>query len=158
MQQIDFSINAGGQYLTFTLGGDEYGVNILCVREIREWKQVRSLPDTPEHVVGVLDLRGTIVPIIDLRKRFKLDHIEYGCTTVIIVLSIETDARQLLFGVVVDGVSEVLDISTNEILDAPDLGKGINIRYLEGMVTLNKRMVILLDVDRMLNPEELALL
>lgn len=158
MQQTKSSTNSGGQYLGFTVGSEDYGVDILRVREIREWKQVRSLPDTPEYIVGVLDLRGTIVPIIDLRKRFKQDKIEYGSTTVIIVLSIETDARQLLFGIVVDSVSEVLDINFADIRHAPDLGKKINICYLSGIVSLNERMIILLDVDRMLNPEELAVL
>ena len=158
MQQQEPSIKECRQYLGFTIGNEEYGVDILRVREIREWKQVRALPGTPKHVIGVLDLHGTIVPIVDLRKRFNQATIEYCSTTVIIVLAAETGTGQLLFGIVVDGVSEVLDIASAEIREPPDLDEEIIARYLNGMVTLNERMVILLDVDRIMKPEELAAL
>jgi len=158
MQQLESLVDDSNQYLSFSLGGEEYGVDILRVQEIREWQHVRTLPDTPGYVKGVLDLRGTIVPIIDLRSRFNMDNVEYTATTVIIVLAVMTDDKQLMVGVVVDSVSDVLDIPAREIRSAPELGDGINTRYMNGMVTLDERMVILLDVDRMLSPEELGTL
>lgn len=158
MQQLKSVADGSNQYLSFSLGGEEYGVDILRVQEIREWQQVRTLPDTPVYVKGVLDLRGTIVPIIDLRSRFNMASEEYTPTTVIIVLAVVTDEKRLTVGVVVDGVSNVLDIPASGIRGAPDLGNRISTRYMSGMVTLDERMVILLDVDRMLNPEELGVL
>ncbi|MCB1752416.1 MAG: chemotaxis protein CheW [Gammaproteobacteria bacterium] len=158
MQHVESAASSRGQYLSFTIGGEEYGVDILRVQEIRGWEKVRQLPDTPEYVKGVLELHGNIVPIIDLRTRFNLADVAYDAATVIIVLSVEVDSRTLAFGVVVDGVSDVLDISSSQILDAPNLGTRINTRYLAGMVTLNKRIVILLNVDKLLNPEGLELL
>lgn len=147
----------GGQYLSFTLGGEDYGVDILKVQEIRGWETVRPLPDTPDFVKGVLDLRGVIVPIIDLRNRFHLAECEYTPTTVIIVLAVEHETERRIMGAVVDGVSDVLDVGGKEIRAAPNLGTNINTRYIKGMVTLDERMVILLDVDKLLNPQELGL-
>ncbi|MCP4289875.1 MAG: chemotaxis protein CheW [Gammaproteobacteria bacterium] len=158
MQQHESLVDDSNQYLSFSLDCEEYGVDILRVQEIREWQHVRTLPDTPGYVKGVLDLRGIIVPIIDLRSRFNMDNVEYTATTVIIVLVVMTDDKQLMVGVVVDSVSDVLDIPAREIRSAPELGDGINTRYMNGMVTLDERMVILLDVDRMLSPEELGVL
>ena len=158
MQQLEPTADSSNQYLSFNLGGEEYGVDILRVHEIREWKQVRTLPDTPVYMKGVLDLRGTIVPIIDLRSRFRLTSAEYTPTTVIIVLAVMTAKKQLMVGVVVDGVSDVLDIPTSGIRGAPELGNCISTRYMSGMATLDERMVILLDVDRMLSPDELGVL
>lgn len=146
-----------GQYLSFTLGGEDYGVDILKVQEIRGWETVRPLPDTPDFVKGVLDLRGVIVPIIDLRNRFHLPECEYTPTTVIIVLAVDYEGERRIMGAVVDGVSDVLDVGGKDIRAAPNLGTNINTRYIRGMVTLEERMVILLDVDKLLNPEELGL-
>lgn len=156
MQSSESSIECSGQYLSFTLGGEAYAINIMRVREIREWEPLRSLPDTPAYIKGVLDLRGTMVPIIDLRQRFNLARIEYGPTTVIIILMVETGARQLLIGIVVDGVSEVLDTAAGEIRKVPDLGSAISTRYMTGMLPTDEGMVILLSIDRMLNPDELG--
>jgi len=147
-----------GQYLSFTLGGEDYGVDILKVREIKGWEEVRQLPDTPVYVKGVLDLRGTIVPIIDLRSRFQLESVEYTPTTVTIVLAVESNGKALAMGIVVDGVSDVLDVDDDQIRQAPNLGGNINTRYIKGMVTIEDRMVILLDVDKLISPEELGLL
>ena len=158
MEQLQQTANGSNQYLSFSLGGEEYGIDILRVREIREWQRVRTLPDTPVYMKGVLDLRGTIVPIIDLRSRFKLASAEYTSTTVIIVLAVVKDKKQQMVGVVVDGVSDVLNIPASGIRDAPELGNCISARYMSGMVTLDERMVILLDVDQILSPEELCVL
>ncbi len=152
------AIDGNSQYLSFALGGDDYGVDILKVREIKGWEEVRQLPDTPVYVKGVLDLRGTIIPIIDLRSRFQLESVEYTPTTVTIVLAVETEEKAMVMGIVVDGVSDVLDVDDSQIHTAPDLGQKINTRYIKGMVTVGERMVILLDVDKLISPEELGLL
>ncbi|MEN8178000.1 MAG: chemotaxis protein CheW [Pseudomonadota bacterium] len=146
-----------GQFLSFTLGGEHYGVDILRVQEIKGWEEVRPLPDTPDFIKGVLDLRGVIVPIIDLRSRFNFASVEYTPTTVTIVLSVERAGKPLIVGVVVDGVSDVLNVKSSEMREAPDLGAQINTRYITGIFTQNGRMVVLLDVDKLFNPDELGL-
>ena len=156
MRNVEPLLQSESQYLSFLLGNEHYGVEILKVKEIREWEEVRPLPDTPEYVKGVLDLRGTIVPIIDLRSRFELGTVEYTPTTVIIVLSVEQSGQMIDTGVVVDGVSDVLDVSTAQIRKAPNLGSRINTCYIDGMISRDQEMVILLNVDRLLDPEELG--
>lgn len=145
-----------GQYLSFTLGDEDYGIDILKVQEIRGWEDVRPLPDTPDYVKGVLDLRGAIMPIIDLRLRFKLDKVEYAATTVTIILSIELKGEPYMIGIVVDAVSDVLDIQADKIKATPSLGKKIDTKYLLGMVSIENRVVLLLDVDNLLDPDELV--
>jgi len=147
-----------GQYLSFELAGEIYGVDILKVREIKGWEEVRLLPDMPDFIKGVLDLRGVIVPIVDLRIRFQLESCEYTPTTVTIVLAVESEEEQeRVVGVVVDGVSDVLDVLPGEVRSAPDLGGKISHRYIKGMVTLADRMVILLDVNKLLDLREMGL-
>ena len=145
-----------GQYLSFILGDEDYAVDILKVREIRGWEDVRPLPDTPDYVKGVLDLRGAIVPIIDLRLRFGLEKVQYTPTTVTIVLTVNVDGEQHIVGIVVDSVSDVLDVAAGDMRASPRLGKKIDTKYILGMVTLEQRVVILLDVDKLLDPEELT--
>jgi purine-binding chemotaxis protein CheW len=146
-----------GQFLSFTLGTDDYAVDILRVQEIRGWENVRALPDSPDYVKGVLDLRGTIVPIFDLRVRFGDPSPSYSATTVVIVVSVNLeDGRHNLVGAVVDGVSDVLDIERSERKAPPSIGSRINQRYLDGMVTLPRGMVILLDIDRLFDQQELS--
>src|SRR5690242_12092104 len=117
---------AGGmgshQVLTFTLGAETYGVDILRVQEIRGWSPVTRIPQSPPHVLGVLNLRGSIVPIIDMRMRFNLERAEYTAVTVIIVLSVESGSGRRDIGVVVDGVSDVIDVDNASIKPPPDLG------------------------------------
>jgi len=150
---------SSGQYLSFNLGGEDYGVDILRVQEIRGWEELRPLPDTPEYVKGVLDLRGTIVPIIDLRLRMNMTDVDYHPTTVIIVLSVQREeGENQLVGAVVDAVSDVLDVSEKEIRKAPEIGSRMNDRYLRGMVSRDERMVVLLDVDLLFKANELGLL
>lgn len=153
------SENGKGQFLSFTLGGDDYGVDILRVQEIRGWEELRPLPDTPDYVKGVLDLRGTIVPIIDLRIRLNMESVEYHPTTVIIILSVvDEDNKNHMVGAVVDAVSDVLDIDDTEVKTAPSIATRINDRYFRGMVTRGERMVVLLDVDLLFKANDLGVL
>jgi purine-binding chemotaxis protein CheW len=144
-----------GQFLTFYLGNEAYGVDILRVQEIRGWETVRALPDAPEYVKGVLDLRGIIVPIVDLRLRFGNESPVYESTTVVIIVAVGQGDSSHLVGVVVDGVSDVLDASDSEIKPPPRLAGSISQRYLHGMVSLERGMVVLVDIDNMLNEREL---
>lgn len=148
----------GSQYLSFALGAEVYGVDILRVQEIRGWEPVRPLPDMPAHIKGVLDLRGTIVPVFDLRVRFGTAVPEYLPTTVVIVMHVRDRAGgSQVVGAVVDAVSDVLDVSGEALRSAPSLGSCIGARYLHGMVSLERGMVILLDVDRLFDETELHL-
>ena len=155
MQATTSLQDAAGQYLSFSLGGEEYGVDILKVQEIKGWEPVRPLPDTPDHIKGVLDLRGTIVPVVDLRLRFGFSGAAYTATTVTIVLRVRVDDREQTVGIVVDNVSDVLDVAADAVRQSPDLGSHIDTRYIQGMVTVDGRMVVLLDTDRLLDPDEL---
>jgi len=145
------------QFLTFILAGEEYGVDILRVQEIKGWDAVTQVPNTPEYVRGVINLRGTIVPIIDLRIRFSMEQLEYGPTTVVIVLKvISGDDNSRIMGIVVDGVSDVYNVKNEEINAAPDFGDGVDSSFVKGLATVDEKMVIILDIDHMLNSNELA--
>jgi purine-binding chemotaxis protein CheW len=147
------------QFLTFILGDEEYGVDILRVQEIRGWEPVSRIPNVPSYEKGVINLRGAIVPIIDLRDRFNLPVTEYTPLTVVIVLQLQQDDRQPVVGFVVDQVSDVVDIRTDMISPSPEFGVGVNTRFLRGLATVGQRMIMLLEVDRILHhpgrqPEE----
>jgi purine-binding chemotaxis protein CheW len=141
------------QVLTFVLGAQTYGVDILRVQEIRGWSAVTKIPQAPAHVLGVLNLRGSIVPIVDLRRRFNLERAEYTPLTVIIVLSVLTGSSRRDFGVVVDGVSDVMDVNDADMRPAPELGSRGATSYISGLVTLQERMVVLLDIDRLIGAD-----
>ena len=149
------SAEHGGQYLTFILAGEEYGVDILRVQEIRGWERATRLPNTPTFVKGVINLRGTIVPIIDLRERFGLDSADYGRTTVVVVVKVERGESSRVMGVVVDAVSDVYNLPENEIKETPDFGTALDAQFAKGLATVDKKMIILLDIDRLLNEREL---
>ncbi len=138
------------QVLTFTLGEETYGVDILRVQEIRGYSTVTRIPQAPAHVLGVLNLRGSIVPIVDMRMRFNLDRAEYTPLTVIIVLSVESPAGRRDIGVVVDGVSDVIDVAVAEIKPAPELGAQVSTEFIQGLAAVSGRMVMLLDIDRLI--------
>ncbi|NOU12660.1 MAG: chemotaxis protein CheW [Methylococcaceae bacterium] len=142
------------QFLTFQLAGEGYGVDILKVQEIRGWEPVRVIPNAPHFVKGVLNLRGAVVPILDLRERFGLDHAEYSQKTVVIVLSVKHSGGQFVVGVVADAVSDVVDINLEDIKKAPNFGTQIDTRYMQGMHVYKQSMIMLLDVDKLLNPDE----
>src|SRR3989344_2007689 len=151
-------VAGAGQYLTFLLAGEEYGLDILKVQEIRGWTQVTRIPHAPPHVQGVLNLRGTIVPIIDLRKRFDIEKVDYTRTTVVIVLSVTDKTSKRVIGIVVDGVSGVMDVTPEAIKPPPDFGSVVHTEFINGMAAAGKRMVILLDSDRLVTENELAAL
>jgi purine-binding chemotaxis protein CheW len=138
------------QMLTFELGGETYGVDILRVREIRGWTSVTRIPQAPPHVLGVLNMRGSIVPVVDLRMRFDLERAEYTKVTVIIVLSVQSTAGRREVGVVVDAVSDVVDVKLAEMKPAPDLGSQFATDYIQGLFPVGQRMVVLLDIDRLI--------
>jgi purine-binding chemotaxis protein CheW len=144
------------QVLTFTLGAETYGVDILRVQEIRGWSPVTRIPQSPPHVLGVLNLRGSIVPIIDLRMRFHLERAEYTPLTVIIVLSVESASGRRDIGMVVDGVSDVIDVESSRVKPAPDLGGQTNTDFIRGLASVADHMVMLLDVDRLVGGDVVA--
>jgi len=141
---------AGGQYLTFMLAGEEYGVEILKVQEIKGWDTVTPIPNTPDHVLGVLNLRGAVVPIVDLRSRFSLDSIVYGPTTVVVVVKMLDEDQERTVGLVVDAVADVYRLESNEIQPAPDMGGTIHTDFVRGLATVEEKMVILLEVDSLI--------
>ena len=149
------AIDTNDQFLTFIMNKEEYGVNILCVQEIRGWESATPLPNSPSHIKGVINLRGTIVPIIDLRQCFSLAAIEYTPVTVVIVLKVESQKGSRIVGIVVDAVSEVYTIADKDIKPAPDLGDAIDTDYVRGLVDVDKKMVILLEIDRLLTMEKI---
>ena len=151
--QVLSSGEASHQVLTFVLGKETYGVDILRVQEIRGYSAVTKIPHAPAHVLGVLNLRGSIVPIVDLRMRFALDRAEYTAVTVIIVVAVMSSAGRRDFGVVVDGVSDVVDVNTEEVKAAPDLGARGATDYIRGLVPVADRMVVLLDIDRLIGTD-----
>jgi purine-binding chemotaxis protein CheW len=157
-KSVEKTVDTAQQYLTFLLGEDIYGVDILRVQEVRGWTKVREIPNTPEYVKGVLDLRGTIVPIIDLRARLSIETVEYTPITVVIVLAIEIDDEKYVIGIVVDTVSDVLDVVKSEIKKAPSFGTKVETKFIDGMVMADAGMVVLMDIDKMLNPDELSAL
>ncbi|GAA0889541.1 MAG TPA: chemotaxis protein CheW [Rhodanobacter sp.] len=142
------------QQLTFSLADEEYGIDILAVREIRGWSRVTRIPQAPAYLLGVLNLRGAIVPIMDLRLRFGLERENYGDNTVVIVVAI----AERLFGIVVDAVSDVVDIDPAAIKPVPDMGAVVDTRYLKGLATHVERMVMLLDVEKLMRPEDVETL
>jgi purine-binding chemotaxis protein CheW len=144
------------QYLTFMLDGGEYGVDILRVQEIKGWDKVTHIPNTPEFMQGVINLRGAIVPVIDLRQRFGMETLEYGPTTVVVVLRVRSEERERIMGVVVDAVSDVYNIPEKDFRPAPSNGNPAVMDSVRSLATVNEKMVILLDIDHLLNSGELA--
>lgn len=147
------------QYLTFNLDGEEYGVDILRVQEIKGWSGVTPMPNMPESVLGVINLRGDIVPVIDLRRCFNIESVPFDETTVVIVLRV-SDSRneERTLGIVVDGVSEVHSIPASEVKPAPDLGSVIDAGSVRGLATRDNRMIIILDIDHLINEGLLQML
>jgi purine-binding chemotaxis protein CheW len=144
------STAASQQILTFSLGAETYGVEILRVQEIRGFSTVTRIPQSPPHVLGVLNLRGTVVPVVDLRMRFSLAEVAYTALTVIIVLSVEGGSGRRNFGLVVDGVSDVMDLAPDAVRPTPEFGSQVNTDFIRGLATLGDSMVMLLDIDRLI--------
>jgi purine-binding chemotaxis protein CheW len=142
------------QFLTFKLAGEEYGVGILSVQEIRGWSAVTAIPHSPNWLLGVINLRGVVVPIIDLRIKFNFAKAEYNEFTVVIILNV--GAR--VVGVVVDGVSDVITLTPEQIKPAPSLGNNTDTSHIIGFGTLDDRMRILIDVERLMAGADLGVL
>ncbi|WP_407921322.1 chemotaxis protein CheW [Candidatus Nitrospira nitrosa] len=149
-QQIGLTTD-GSQFLTFNLGEELYGVDILRVQEIKGYTAVTKIPNTPSHIKGVLNLRGTIVPIIELRTKFNMQTIDYTAFTVIIVVVV----RDKVMGLVVDAVSDVLNIDKKDIQPPPQFGAKVDVSFLNGIGKSNDKLVALLDMDRLLLDDEM---
>lgn len=157
-KEIDLSQGlTGGKFLTFSLAGEDYGLEILKVQEIIGVMNITPIPRTPDFVKGVMNLRGKIIPVIDLRSKFGMDEIEQTEETCIIVVQVVRSDRHLTMGVVVDRVSEVVDITTKQIEGAPSFGTAVDTDYILGMGKLDDKVVILLDVDRVLTSGEIKM-
>jgi purine-binding chemotaxis protein CheW len=143
------------EYLTFMLQGEEYGVDILCVQEIRVWSSVTELPNKPSYIKGVINLRGVIIPIIDLRLRFGQPPLEYNEQTVTIILRQQSTSKTMVVGIVVDAVSEVYKFASQAIRQAPTFGNNIDSCFLKGLASIDEKLIILLDSDSLLNEDDL---
>lgn len=146
----DSSAVSEQQYLTFLMADEEYGVDILTVQEIRGWEPSTLIPNAPEYIRGVINLRGTIVPIMDLRLRFGMAPVAYSQVTVVIILKVDGDHGERVMGIVVDAVSDVYTIAAGEIRHPPELTGDGNTGFIKGLVNVNEKMVILLDVNELL--------
>ena len=144
---------AGSEFLTFTLGCEEYGMDILKVQEIRGYDAVTTIANTPEFIKGVINLRGTIIPIVDLRIKFHLGTVEYNQLTVVVILNLGLR----MVGVVVDSVSDVLALKPEQIRQVPNLTAGLDSRYITGLGTVEDRMLILVDIEKLMHSSEMAL-
>jgi len=148
------SIKNVSEYLTFKLGNEGYGIEILKVQEIRGYDQVTQIANTPDYIKGVINLRGMIVPILDLRIKFKLKNIEYDEFTVVIILQLHSR----VVGIVVDGVSDVIELKAEQIRDVPSVVTCIDNKYVVGLATLDQRMLILINIEQLVSTEEMDLI
>ena len=155
-QIVKVVANREGKYLTFALAGEEYGIGILKVKEIIGLMAITTVPRTPDYVKGVINLRGKVIPVVDLRLKFGMESMEYTDRTCIIVVEIRGAERTILMGIVVDSVSEVLNIKAADIEDTPSFGSHLNTAFILGMAKLNGAVKILLDIDRVFREEELS--
>ena len=155
-QAVKSTINRQGKYLTFSLAEEEYGIGILKIKEIIGMMPITTVPQTPEFIKGVINLRGKVIPVTDLRIRFGIDHGDYTERTCIIVVEIEREIATLQIGIVVDSVSEVLNITDKDVEDTPTFGIKLKTDYILGMAKIDGGVKILLDIDRVLNAEEMA--
>ncbi len=154
-QQIVADTHGTDQYLTFVMDDEEYGVDILSVQEIRGWEKTTKIPNSPAYLKGVINLRGTIVPIVDLRVKFSLEDVEYTAITVVIVLKIAFESGDRTVGIVVDAVSDVYSIDENSISDSPDVSGHANNQFICGLANVNDKMVIILELSKLLDDSEL---
>jgi purine-binding chemotaxis protein CheW len=145
----------GGKYLVFHLGKEEFGVEVLKIREIMGIQDITSVPQTSNFVKGVINLRGKVIPVIDLRLKFGLESAEYTQRTCIVVVQVEEQGQPLMMGVIVDGVSEVLTMQESDIEDTPEFGDDLQVDYILGMAKVKGKVKILLDIDRVLSAQEI---
>ena len=141
------------EFLTFTLGKEEYGIEILKVQEIRSYEAVTTIANAPEFIKGVVNLRGTIVPIVDMRIKFSLGTADYTQFTVVIILNV----AGRVVGMVVDSVSDVIALMPEQIRPAPDFSSSFDVRYITGLGTVDQRMLILVDIEKLMSGSDMAL-
>jgi purine-binding chemotaxis protein CheW len=156
MEAIQKQVNAehSRELLTFTLGNEEYGIDILKVQEIRGYEAVTTIANSPEFIKGVINLRGNIVPIVDMRIKFNFGNVTYNETTVVIILNISSR----VVGMVVDGVSDVITLKAEQIKPSPEFGAGMDAQYLQGLGTVDERMIILVDIEKMMSSRDMELI
>jgi purine-binding chemotaxis protein CheW len=147
--------DSGGKYLVFHLGREEFGIRVMKVREIMGIQDITAVPQTAAHVKGVINLRGKVIPVVDLRLKFGLPEQEYTQRTCIIVVQVRGEAGPMLMGIVVDGVAEVLNLAAADIEDTPDFGDGTDTPYLLGMAKVKDKVKILLEIDQVLTSQDL---
>ena len=147
-----------GKYLTFSLAGEEYGIGILKVKEIIGLMTITPVPQTPQHIKGVINLRGKVIPVVDLRLKFGIEAMAYNERTCIIVTEIAVGNKKIAMGIVVDSVSEVLNIKSGEIEDTPNFGSRLDTAYILGMAKIGQSVKILLDIDKVMGSKEMDLL
>ncbi|MDA8413857.1 MAG: chemotaxis protein CheW [Desulfobacteraceae bacterium] len=146
--------NAPSEYLTFTLGNEEYGIDILKVQEIRGYDPVTHIANAPEFIKGVINLRGVIVPIVDMRIKFKVGEPTYHEFTVVIIMNV----LGRIIGMVVDGVSDVVALKAEQIKPAPEMGAALNTDYITGLGTVDDQMLILVDIEKLMSSEEMQVM
>lgn len=149
-------VSREGKHLTFSLAGEEYGIGILKVKEIIGLMAITPVPKTPEHIKGVINLRGKVIPVVDLRLKFKMEHAESTDRTCIIVVEIVSDGNKIAMGIVVDSVSEVLNIKAGEIENTPNFGSKLDTAYILGMAKSGQGVKILLDIDKVMGSDEIS--
>jgi len=149
-EKIETAKKDEAQVLSFILGNEEYGVDILRVQEIKGWERTTAIPNSPDYVMGVINLRGAVVPIVDLRVRFHLNNITYDDSTVVIILKANENGIEKIVGIVVDGVSDVHSLKANSMQSAPEVGGVIHTEYVSGLATFEDNMIIILHVDQLI--------
>ncbi|MDX2149879.1 MAG: chemotaxis protein CheW [Bryobacteraceae bacterium] len=155
-QHVTKTDSLAGKYLTFGLAREEFAIQVLKVREIMGVEEITAVPQTPVHVKGVINLRGKVIPVVDLRLKFNLPELEYTQRTCIIVVQVKVHDALTMMGIVVDGVSEVLNLQSGDIENTPEFGGGVEIPYVMGMAKIKGKVKILLDIDRVLSAQELS--
>ncbi|HUO44398.1 MAG TPA: chemotaxis protein CheW [Burkholderiales bacterium] len=144
---------SSNEFLTFTLGAEEYGVEILKVQEIRGWEPPTTIANAPAFIKGVINLRGVIVPIVDMRIKFRLGKADYDQFTVVIILNV----AGRVVGMVVDSVSDVINLSVEQIRPTPEFGAGLDTKYIIGLGAVDERMLILMDIEKLMTSKDMAL-
>jgi purine-binding chemotaxis protein CheW len=152
---FDNKVGREGKYLTFSLAGEEYGIGILKVKEIIGLMTITPVPKTPDHIKGVINLRGKVIPVVDLRLKFGMKAVADTERTCIIVTEIATNGHKISMGIVVDSVSEVLNIKSGEIENTPNFGSKLDTAYILGMAKIGQSVKILLDIDKVMSDDEI---
>lgn len=155
MSQIETSTQTNGanQFLSFVLGNEEYGMEILKVQEIKGFSPLTPIPNMPSYIRGVMNLRGTVVPVVDLRSQFSMNEVEYNQFTVIILVNV----REKITGLVVDAVTDVFNLHASEILAPPEFGAQLDTRFISGVANIGDRLIVLLNIEKLLQEDQAAL-